>query len=445
LVARAGSRGAAESVIVDPADTVDLRVRIYAVWGGDTSYVFRFIPLAGPTCGDDAAEPNDGPAQATKVPLETHIQDLRVCDGDVDFLEIEPPPGGGPFGLRVTPGQWPLLAGEWQSWLTDGSARTWLLESDESGVQTADFVWGAEGAKLTVSTSTSQTMSWAFEALSPSGGCTDLTLGNRSPQTASVLRVASGPGSSSSVGGVLCPTPSGSLESDWYRLDVPDMDLTVTVTVTDTTGIRYVPSPAASGTLLVGSAPQVWRTTQSLDTSAGAASSGLLAGISRADRPIYIRIDGPGELPPLVESWPTHTLGVAILKAATCLQGINEGSGNEDLAHATLIGEGLHRDTLCGTEHDTYLIDLASLTRPNDPRVTLTARDGPINYEIWVDGSPPEVLRTGLAVVQNGAVEVLSGVDVPLASNLIYVRVQSVVAGDSGFLYEISVVSGPGG
>ena len=46
-------------------------------------------------------------------------------------------------------------------------------------------------------------------------------------------------------------------------------------------------------------------------------------------------------------------------------------------------------------------------------------------------------------VVQDGETTIIDGGGPPIDSNVIYVRMRSVVASDDGFLYELGVASGP--
>jgi len=235
----------------------------------------------------------------------------------------------------------------------------------------------------------------------------------------------------------LCPEAGDqTFESDWTRLDISD---TRPLVLSATLSLSAAPSfsrVALRLSLLTGDPARPWVAAYTeLRPDEGVDRAELRLPISRVDRPLWLRVDGPDGLPAVLERWPEYTIDVQTEVATGCVQDNSEADSNNTLAAASpLEGGGMARGILCPDDIDVFIVDAAD----GVPAVRVSA-DGPVTVSIFDRLDSPVVGMVGI-VGGAPAVDVMADYNGTPPGGALWMRLTpSGALGQDGASYQLTV------
>lgn len=396
-VALAAQDGFVEGLVVPVNYSGEVLLRVFAQQPGQATYQLQ-LSLQEVDCAEDSYEPNNTLAQAASLRLG-RAQRAVSCPGDVDWFQIEGSPG--PLTLQISPEGEPALDAPVR--FTWGNGEPWLLEPDAEGTRKVSLAWQDNTVAPLLRLEAPQRTPWQLQATTVGPACEDPAPPQRDPESAGVVEL-DGQTAVLSQERLLCgvQSPSAGLESDWYRLELPEGAAELTLQLTDTTPPTWIQPPELRVTLYAGETPLPWRSARPPRTQPNQALEArqpgvLQAQVSRVDRPLWMRVDVPAGLPSALEHWPRYQHQIqAQLLEGVCVQDRSEGSGNDTLPQATAVQAPLLA-ILCPNDTDSLLLERETLGDLS--QLTLSALESRLTVKI---ATAPDAEPVALLSVPSG-------------------------------------------
>jgi hypothetical protein len=298
-VAISAQGGFTERLTVSTRYVGEVSLRVRAQRGAQANYQLQ-LGLEDEGCAEDSYEPNNTLAEATPLALG-RAQRLVSCPGDEDWVRLPARPG--PLTVRLSP-EGEVGEGA-QAWWSSGDRAPWALSPGEEGRWEGSLAW-VDGTQTPLLRLVAQARTpWQVEATAQGPSCDDAAA--PSPTRAQALLWGlDAEAMSGAQAGALCAAggDAGALEEDWYQLDLPPQALELEVALEDVTPAAQLPAPPLRVTLVAGPSGEPWRAAQG-------APATLRAQLSRADAPLWLRVDAPGGLPAVLARWPAYSLRVS--------------------------------------------------------------------------------------------------------------------------------------
>jgi hypothetical protein len=429
LVGRSAQAGYTERVEVPAGLAGDLAIRVLAARGSRALYRLE-ADFAETVCGEDLFEPNDGLAEATELQSGVELE-LTTCAQDEDWVALTVRPG--PVELRavaqaVAPARWTV------SLQTPTQPARPLAATDDPNARALSLAHVGEERGLSVVSQSPGPVRWSLEAQATPQPCDDPDEANHTPEEAAPL-VLGLEGPTGLEGRRLCAaTQDPGMERDWYALHAPDEAVELRVTLQSPDAPTWGEAPPLRATLYAGGQRAPWR---AATLAPGGGPTVLSAQLSRAERPLWLRLDAPEGLPSVLERWPTYGLEVEARPLEGCVQDASEGlGGNDDLAQATRV-EGSWVGVLCPNDVDALRYEQGD----GAGSLWVTALESPVTLKVSrAPEEEPSLILTLDPAQGPTALDALEGW--PSDAPEVWVALLAGAIPERGALYRVSVESG---